>query len=249
MNLHKRILAELVATMLLVLVGCGSVIILLMLAAGTAPPNEFGIGIGTFGGLGDWLAVGVAFGLIVAVMIYTFGGVSGAHMNPAVTIALWATKRFPSKDAVGYIIAQLIGACIGAALLFIIAGPNSLSIGGLGATAPFPGISVWQAFIAEIIGTFILMLVIMGAAVDKRACPGFAGLAIGMAVAAVIIAIGNISGASINPARSFGPDMIALLVNGSTALITTYPIYLIAPIIGAVLAAFFYNYIAEPDTA
>lgn len=248
MSLYKRSLAELVATMLLVFVGCGAVSILLMLAAGTPPPNEFGIGIGTFGGLGDWLAVGVAFGLIVSVMIYTFGGISGAHMNPAVTIALWATKRFPTKDAIGYITAQFIGACLGAALLFIIEGPNSLFIGGLGATAPFPGISMWQAIIAEIVGTFILMLVIMGAAVDKRAPPGFAGLVIGMAVATIIIAIGNISGGSINPARSFGPDMIALIISGSNALVTTYPMYLIAPIIGAVLAAFFYNYIAEPDT-
>jgi len=249
MNLCKRSLAELVGTMLLVLVGCGAVSILLMLAAGTAPPNGFGIGIGTFGGLGDWLAVGAAFGLIVSAMIYALGGISGAHINPAVTIALWATKKFPSKDALGYIVAQFIGAFIGAALFFLIAGPDSLAIGGLGATAPFPGISIWQAALAEIIGTFILMLVIMGAAVDKRASPGFAGLAIGMTVATVIIAIGNISGASINPARSFGPDLMALIVNGSPALVTTFPIYLIAPIIGAVLAAFFYNYIAEMDTA
>jgi glycerol uptake facilitator protein len=249
MNLVKRSLAELVGTMLLVLVGCGSVSILLMLAAGTAPPNAFGIGIGTFGGLGDWLAVAAAFGLIVSAIIYTLGGISGAHINPAVTIALWANKKFPAKDALGYVVAQFIGASIGAALFFIIAGPDSLAIGGLGATAPFPGISVTQAVIAEIIGTFILMLVIMGAAVDKRASPGFAGLAIGMTVAAVIIAIGNISGGSINPARSFGPDLMALIVNGSTALITTYPIYLIAPIIGAVLAAFFYSYISDMDAA
>jgi glycerol uptake facilitator protein len=249
MNLLKRSLAELVGTMLLVLVGCGSVCILLMLAAGTAPPNEFGIGIGTFGGLGDWLAVGVAFGLIVSAIIYALGGISGAHINPAVSIALWATKKFPTKDAGAYVIAQFVGAFIGSALFFLIAGPNSLAIGGLGATAPFPGISIWQAALAEIIGTFILMLIIMGSAVDKRASPGFAGLAIGMTVAAVILAIGNISGGSINPARSFGPDMMALIVNGSPALITTYPLYLIAPIIGAVLAAFFYNYIAELDAA
>ena len=245
MDLVKRSLAELVGTMLLVLVGCGSVCILLMLAAGTAPPNGFGIGIGTFGGLGDWLAVGAAFGLIVSVIIYALGGISGAHINPAVSIALWATKKFPTKDTIAYVIAQFIGAFIGSALFFMMAGPDSLAIGGLGATAPFPGISIWQAVLAEIVGTFILMLVIMGSAVDRRAAPGFAGLAIGMAVAAIIIAIGNISGGSINPARSFGPDLMALIIHGSPALITTYPIYLIAPIIGAVLAAFFYDYVAE----
>lgn len=247
MNLLKRSLAELVGTLLLVFVGCGSVSILLMLAAGTKVPNAFGIGIGTLGGLGDWLAISVAFGLIVSVVIYALGGVSGAHINPAVSIALWAIKKFPTKDTAAYVIAQFIGAFIGAALFFVMAGPESLSVGGLGATAPFPGISIWQAVIAEIVGTFILMLVIMGVAVDRRASPGFAGLAIGMAVTAVIMAIGNISGGSINPARSFGPDLLALMVNGGSALYTTYPIYLIAPIIGAVLAAFFYNYVAEPD--
>ena len=225
--------------MLLVFIGCGSVSVLLMLAADTPTVSAFDIGIGTLGGLGDWLAVGVAFGLAVAVVIYALGGVSGAHINPAVSIALWSIKKFPAKDTVAYIIAQCIGAVIGAALFLFIA--------GLGATAPFPGISLWQALVAEIIGTFVLMLAIMGVAVDRHATPGFAGLVIGMAVTGVIIAIGNISGGSINPARSFGPDLIATIMNGSTALVTTYPIYIVGPIVGAVLAAFFYKYIVGID--
>ena len=228
--------------MLLVFIGCGSVSVLLMLAADTPTVSAFDIGIGTLGGLGDWLAVGVAFGLAVAVVIYALGGVSGAHINPAVSIALWSIKKFPAKDTVAYIIAQCIGAVIGAALFLFIAGPDALTIGGLGATAPFPGISLWQALVAEIIGTFVLML-----AVDRHATPGFAGLVIGMAVTGVIIAIGNISGGSINPARSFGPDLIATIMNGSTALVTTYPIYIVGPIVGAVLAAFFYKYIVGID--
>ena len=230
MDLLKRSIAELVGTMLLVFIGCGSVSVLLMLAADTPTVSAFDIGIGTLGGLGDWLAVGVAFGLAVAVVIYALGGVSGAHINPAVSIALWSIKKFPAKDTVAYIIAQCIGAVI-----------------GLGATAPFPGISLWQALVAEIIGTFVLMLAIMGVAVDRHATPGFAGLVIGMAVTGVIIAIGNISGGSINPARSFGPDLIATIMNGSTALVTTYPIYIVGPIVGAVLAAFFYKYIVGID--
>ena len=225
MDLLKRSIAELVGTMLLVFIGCGSVSVLLMLAADTPTVSAFDIGIGTLGGLGDWLAVGVAFGLAVAVVIYALGGVSGAHINPAVSIALWSIKKFPAKDTVAYIIAQC----------------------GLGATAPFPGISLWQALVAEIIGTFVLMLAIMGVAVDRHATPGFAGLVIGMAVTGVIIAIGNISGGSINPARSFGPDLIATIMNGSTALVTTYPIYIVGPIVGAVLAAFFYKYIVGID--
>ena len=232
MDLLKRSIAELVGTMLLVFIGCGSVSVLLMLAAETPTVSAFDIGIGTLGGLGDWLAVGVAFGLAVAVVIYALGGVSGAHINPAVSIALWSIKKFPAKDTVAYIIAQCIGAVIGA---------------GLGATAPFPGISLWQALVAEIIGTFVLMLAIMGVAVDRHATPGFAGLVIGMAVTGVIIAIGNISGGSINPARSFGPDLIATIMNCSTALVTTYPIYIVGPIVGAVLAAFFYKYVVGID--
>ena len=96
--------------MLLVFIGCGSVSVLLMLAAETPTVSAFDIGIGTLGGLGDWLAVGVAFGLAVAVVIYALGGVSGAHINPAVSIALWSIKKFPAKDTVAYIIAQCIGA-------------------------------------------------------------------------------------------------------------------------------------------
>ncbi|MDR0980616.1 MAG: aquaporin family protein [Methanocalculaceae archaeon] len=244
MDLLKRSIAELVGTMLLVFIGCGSVCVLLMLAAGTPAGTPFDIGIGTLGGLGDWLAVGAAFGLVVAVVIYALGGVSDAHINPAVSIALWSIKKFPTKDTVAYIIAQCIGAIIGAALFLLVAGPDALTIGGLGATAPFPGITIWQALIAEIIGTFVLMLAIMGVAVDRHATPGFAGLGIGMAVAGVIVAIGNISGGSINPARSLGPDLIAAIMNGSPALVTTYPIYIVGPIVGAILAAFFYKYVA-----
>ena len=121
------------------------------------------------------------------------------------TIALWATKRFPSGDAVAYIIAQCIGAAIGSLLFFMTVGMDAVTIGGLGATAPFPGIAYGQAILVEVIATFVLMLVIMGVAVDERAPPGFAGLIIGLTVAGMITMAGNITGASLNPARTFGP--------------------------------------------
>jgi glycerol uptake facilitator protein len=239
-SISMRSLAEGVGTMLLVYFGAGAAAITLMLAKGTKPATTFNIGIGQLGGLADWFAIGMTFGIVIAAVIYALGRVSGAHLNPAVTIALWATKRFPSEDTIPYIIAQCTGAVVGSLLFFLTVGMNAVTIGGLGATAPFPGIGYAQAILVEAIATFVLMLVIMGVAVDARAPPGFAGLIIGLTVAGMITAIGNISGASLNPARTFGPYVMDLLVGGSN-LWVYFPIYLIGPIIGAVTAAVFYD--------
>lgn len=243
MTLAKRFIAEVVGTALLVFFGAGSAVITLMLANNAEKPNEFNIGIGALGGLADWLAVGMAFAIVIMAVIYALGRVSGAHINPAVTIALWATKRFPSSEVVPYITAQLIGATLGSALFLASVGENAALIGGMGATAPFPGISYSQAILAEAIGTFVLMLVIMGVAVDERAPPGFAGLVIGLTVGGIIVTIGNITGSSLNPARTFGPYVIdsAFGIN----LWHFFPIYVIGPIAGAVLAAFLYDYLAS----
>lgn len=241
-SLFKRSVAEGIGTALLVYIGAGAAAITLMITQGTKPTSSFNIGIGALGGLGDWLAIGLAFGIVIAAVIYGLGRISGAHINPAVTIALWATKRFPSADCGAYIISQLIGAAIGSFLFAASAGMDSVTIGGLGATAPFPGISMGQAILAEFIGTFILMLVIMGAAVDRQATPGFAGLAIGLTVAGVITTLGNISGASLNPARTFGPYLGDLILGGNN-LFGYYPIYLVGPILGALFAAFLYDWI------
>ncbi|MDD3976795.1 aquaporin family protein [Methanomicrobium antiquum] len=241
-SLGKRFTAEAIGTMLLVYFGAGAAAMTLMLVDGEETPNTFNMGIGLLGGLGDWLAIGLAFGITVMAVIYTFGRVSGAHINPAVSIALWAKGLFPAKDMVVYVIAQLIGALLGSILFALSVGPEAIAIGGLGATAPFVGITVWEALLAEIIGTFLLMMVIMGVAVDEKAPPGFAGLAIGLAVAGIITTIGNISGASINPARSFGPMLADLLLGGPNVL-SVYWIYVAGPVIGAVLAAFLYQWI------
>jgi len=165
----KRSLAEMLGTFLLVYFGAGSAAITLMIGRGAAPPNPFNIGIGAMGGLADWLAIGMAFAIAIAASIYALGRVSGAHLNPAVTIALWATRRFPSADVGPYIIAQLAGAALASFLFAATAGMAAVIVGGLGATAPFPGISYGQAILAEAIGTFLLMLTIMGVAVDERA--------------------------------------------------------------------------------
>jgi len=243
MSLTKRFVAEMLGTALLVFFGPGSAVITLMLAKNAAKPNEFNIGIGALGGSGDWLAIAMAFALIIAAVIYSLGRISGAHINPAVTIALWATKRFPSSEVIPYILAQLIGATIGSALFLASVGSDAALVGGMGATAPFPGIGYGQAILAEAIGTFVLMFVIMGVAVDERAPPGFAGLVIGLTVGGIIITIGNITGSSLNPARTFGPYVVDSVFGIN--LWQFFPIYVIGPIIGAVTAAFLYDYLTK----
>jgi glycerol uptake facilitator protein len=239
-SLASRSIAEAVGTALLVYFGAGAAAITLMIANGTKPATPFNIGIGQLGGLGDWFAIGISFGIVIIAVIYALGRVSGAHINPAVTIALFATKRFPAGDAVAYIIAHCAGAAIGSLLFFLTVGMDAVTIGGLGATAPFPGIGYGQAILVEAIATFVLMLVIMGVAVDERAPPGFAGLIIGLTVAGMITATGNIAGASLNPARTFGPYLMDFLLGGSN-LWAFFPIYIIGPVIGALSAAFFYD--------
>ena len=242
MTLAKRFTAEVLGTFILVFFGPGAAVITLMIASGAERPNEFNIGIGALGGLGDWLAVGMAFAIAIAAVIYSLGRISGAHINPAVTIALWSIGKFPGKEVVPYIVAQLTGAALGSLLFLACAGPAAATIGGLGATAPFPGISYGQAILTEAIGTFLLMLVIMGIAVDERAPPGFAGLIIGLTVGGIIITIGNITGSSLNPARTFGPYLGDSLAGIN--LWQYFPIYVIGPIAGAVAAAWIYRYLA-----
>ena len=245
-SLKKRFLAELIGTFFLVFIGAGAAAITLMISKGSALPNAFNIGIGALGGLGDWLAIGMAFGLTIVVLVYAMGHISGCHINPAVTIALWATKKFPGNEVVPYIIAQLIGASLASFLFAASVGMNAVTVGGLGATAPFDGISYYQAILVETIGTFLLMFVIMGSGVDRRAVPGFAGISIGFTVAAVITTVGNISGASLNPARTFGPYLGDYVLAGHN-LWNYFPIYVIGPIVGAVLAAFIYEYISSEE--
>ncbi len=140
-SLARRCCAEMLGTGLLVYFGAGAAAMTLMIAAGTDTASSFNIGIGALGGLADWLAIGMAFAIVIAAAIYALGSVSGAHLNPAVSIALWATKRFPAGDTGAYIISQLVGAAIGSLLFAASAGMDAITIGGLGATVPFPGIN------------------------------------------------------------------------------------------------------------
>ena len=242
-NIGKKFIAELLGTFFLVFFGTGAAVVTLLISddLGTA-------GIGLLGGLGDWIAIALAFGLTVMICIYVFGKISGAHLNPAVTIGLLVTKNISLIDSVYYIVAQVIGACLGSLLLFVCLGAPAVTIGGLGATAPGLGVSYIQAMIAECIGTFFLMLVVMGVAVDEKAEPGFAGITIGMTVATVIVVLGAFTGASINPARTFGPYLMDTLLGGAN-LWGFFPIYLVGPIVGAILAALVYTYLAKGNDA
>ncbi len=186
---------------------------------------------GVLGGVG----IALVFGFIVAVMVYSIGHISGAHINPAVTIALWLGRKFNKKDVAPYIIAQLLGACLASLLVLNILG-NNLSIG---ATLPKDGNYI-QSFFLEIVMTFFLMFVILSCAIGKMEYKQFAGWAIGTTIAIDALFGGAISGASMNPARSFGPA----LVSGNFSY---HWIYWIAPITGAILALIIYRLI-EPNS-
>jgi glycerol uptake facilitator protein len=241
-SLFKRAIAELVGTYVLVFLGTGTVVVAALINKGWIPypGNKFGVGFD----IAAWFAIGIAFGIAVIAMIYAFGHISGTHINPAVSVALWATKRMPANDMAAYVIAQLIGATLASASLAIILGSRAVDT-GLAATGMFDGVSYAQAIFCEAVATFILVLTIMGSAVDKRAPGGFAGLAIGLVVAADIVTVGNITGASMNPARTFGPYLADSLFGGPN-MWAQFPIYVIGPIVGGVIAALLYDYIAEP---
>lgn len=212
----RVILAEGLGTFILVFVGAGAIVV-----------NDLS------GGAVTHLGVSLVFGAVVAALIYTLGHLSGAHFNPAVTLSFWRGGFVHGERAIVYIAAQCGGACFASLLLRAALGP----IGHQGATLPRNG--QWgQAFLLETILTFILMLVIYGSAVDRRAPAGWGGLAIGLTVAVEACAMGPITGASMNPARSLGPALAA-------GLWQHHWVYWLAPVLGAQLAWVVYRYLGQ----
>jgi len=225
----KKYLAELLGTFVLVLMGTGSAVV-----AG----KEIGV-----------LGIALAFGLSVLVMVYAIGQISGCHINPGITIAMLINGKIPPKDAIAYIFFQCIGAIIASALLLtIMTGLPGYEVapGNLGANGYGPdylgGYSLTSACIAEIVTTFIFLMVIFGAT-SRRAPAGFAGIAIGFSLAMIHMVTIPITGTSVNPARSLGPAVVA----GGTALAQLW-LFLVAPVIGAVIAAVVWRYLFE-DTS
>jgi len=224
-----KLSAEFIGTFWLVFGGCGSAV----LAA--AFPN---VGIGLLG-------VSLAFGLTVLSGAYALGPISGGHFNPAVSVGLWAGGRFPASQLVQYILAQVLGAVVGAAVLYLIAsGKADFSLSGGFASNGYAehspgGYSLTAALVCEVVMTFMFLVVILGAT-HKRAPVGFAGLAIGLALTLIHLVSIPVTNTSVNPARSTGP---ALFVGG-WALQQLW-LFWVAPVIGAALAGLVYRAILE----
>lgn len=232
-SLTRRLLAEFLGTVLLVFFGPGAVVAALTMGEGSLD----------YAGLGF---IALSFGLVVALVIYTLGTTSGAHINPAVTVALAVTGRFRWAEVPAYVGAQVVGAVLGAFLMVGVAGTKAATAAGVGLTSTAPGVSNGQAVLAEGIGTFLLMFTIMAVAVDRRAPVGWAGFLIGLAVVCEIVVIGPFTGGSVNPARTIGP-YLANTVSGGTTPWGELWIYVVGPVIGAVLAAFVYDRLVQPD--
>jgi MIP family channel proteins len=212
-KMRKKLLAELIGAYILVFAGTGAVMI-----------NDI---TGSLGHVG----IALTFGFVVVALIYSFAHLSGAHFNPAVTIAFWSIGEFHSKKVIPYIGAQLFGAIAASASLYFLLNENFVTmseVSYLGAT--LPNGSVTQAFGFELILTFILMIVICSSAVHGKATKDFAGLAIGLTVGLEAMFAGPITGGSMNPARSIGPAVMS----GNYEHLW---IYIVATIIGAVIAA------------
>jgi aquaporin Z len=231
MSLFKRSLAECFGTFWLVFAGCGSAVI-------TAGFVNLGIG---------FTGVALAFGLTVLTMAYAIGHISGCHLNPAVTAGLVAGKRFPIREALPYIAAQVVGAILGSTVLFLIAsGKESFSVtggfasNGFGAHSP-DHYSLTACLIAEVVLTAFFLLVIMGST-DARAPKGFAPIAIGFCLTLIHLVDIPVTNASVNPARSTGPAIFA----GGWALEQLW-LFWVGPLVGGILGGLIYRGLFSED--
>jgi aquaporin Z len=227
--MSKKFAAEFIGTFWLVLGGCGSAVL-------AAAFPEVGIGLA---------GVSLAFGLTVLTMAYAIGHISGCHLNPAVTVGLWAGGRHPAGEVLPYIVAQVLGAVAGAFVLLMIASgqpgfdvSGGLASNGYGAHSP-GGYSLGSGFLTEIVMTLMFLLIILGAT-DRRAPAGFAPIAIGLGLTLIHLISIPVTNTSVNPARSTGP---ALMV-GDWALGQLW-LFWVAPIIGALVAGFLYRWLGE----
>ena len=227
--LFRRCAAELMGTFWLVLGGCGSAVL-------AAAVPDVGIG---------WLGVSLAFGLTVLTMAYAIGHVSGCHLNPAVSLGLWAGKRFPSRELLPYIVAQVIGGILGATVLYLIASgkagftlADGFASNGYAEHSP-AGYSMVAGLVAELVLTFMFLIIILGAT-DGRAPQGFAPIAIGLGLTLIHLIGIPVTNLSVNPARSTGPAVFV----GGWALQQLW-LFWVAPVVGALLAGGAYSWLSR----
>lgn len=223
----KKYLAEMTGTMVLVLMGCGSAVF-----AGSVA-DTVGAGVGTLG-------VALAFGLSVVAMAYTIGGISGCHINPAITLGMTLSGRMPVKEALMYMLFQVIGAFIGSAILFALVSTGAHEGPTMTGSNSFGEGEALQAFIAEAVFTFIFVLVVLGATDEKRGAGNMAGLAIGLTLVLIHIVCIPITGTSVNPARSIAPAVF----EGGQALSQLW-LFIVAPFLGAALSALVWKALAK----
>lgn len=210
--MNKKLLVEALGTMVLVLMGCGSAV---MNGGATS--------------VAAVLTIAMAFGLSVVAMAYTIGGISGCHINPAITLGVWLSGRMSGKEAGCYMVAQIIGALIGSGILSILV--MGLDTEGTGANMYAEG-HLLPALVAETVFTFIFVLVVLGTTSKLNGAPKFAGLVIGLTLVLVHIVCIPVTGTSVNPARSIAPA----LFQGGTALCQLW-LFIVAPFVGGALAA------------
>lgn len=215
----KKYIAEMIGTMVLVLMGCGSAVF-----AGSIA-GIVGAGVGTIG-------VALAFGLSVVAMAYTIGGISGCHINPAITLGVLLSGRMSARDAGMYMIFQVIGALAGSAVLYFLVSTGAHGGPTMTGANSFGEGMMMQAFIAEAVFTFIFVLVVLGSTDEKKGAGNLAGLAIGLTLVLVHIVCIPITGTSVNPARSIGPA----LFQGGEALSQLW-LFIVAPFAGAMASA------------
>jgi aquaporin Z len=233
MHIGKRAVAEFIGTFWLVFGGCGSAV----LAAAFPKAGLGNLGIGFVG-------VSLAFGLTVLTMAYAIGHISGCHLNPAVSVGLWAGRRFPASDLLPYILAQVVGGIAGAGVLYVIASGKTgfdlvggFAANGYGEHSP-GGYTMVSALVAEIVLTFMFLLIILGST-DGRAPKGFAPIAIGFGLTLIHLIGIPVTNLSVNPARSTGPAVFV----GGWALAQLW-LFWLAPIVGAALAGVVYHALA-----
>ncbi|MBQ9833224.1 MAG: MIP family channel protein [Clostridia bacterium] len=237
----RKYLSEFIGTFVLVLFGCGTAVF--------ANNTQLASPIGTLG-------IAFAFGLAIVAMAYSIGNISGCHVNPAVSLAMYLTEKLSFKDFIGYIIAQFAGGIVGAAVLPLIKGFSDLSISGLGQNGygelSALGIDMWGAIVVEVILTFVFVLVILGVT-SKEKYSSVAGLVIGLSLTLIHILGISLTGTSVNPARSFGPALIGM--NNNPEAFSQVWVFILAPLVGAVLAALVWKLLscekaeeAQPET-